>query len=109
MENKEHKCKYCGVMTSQPDEECYKSPNTKAMENKTAVQIFFEDLCHLGYIEYPDESLVQDRLNLALELEKQQIIDTFETAFIEAYKLPLDRDFNTAGHYYSQTYKKPTE
>jgi hypothetical protein len=41
----------------------------------TAVEIFFEDLVHLGYIEYPDESLVQDRLKLALELEKQQIID----------------------------------
>ena len=22
----EHKCKYCGVMTIQPDEECYKAP-----------------------------------------------------------------------------------
>jgi hypothetical protein len=22
----EHKCKYCGVMTTQPDEECYKAP-----------------------------------------------------------------------------------
>ena len=41
----------------------------------TAVEIFFNDLVHLGYIEYPDESLVQDRLKLALELEKQQIID----------------------------------
>jgi hypothetical protein len=39
---------------------------------QTAVEIFFEDLVHLGYIEYPDESLVQDRLKLALELEKQQ-------------------------------------
>jgi hypothetical protein len=43
--------------------------------NETAVEIFFEDLVHLGYIEYPDESLVQDRLKLALELEKQQIIE----------------------------------
>lgn len=25
-EAKEHKCKYCGVMTAQPDEECYKKP-----------------------------------------------------------------------------------
>ena len=45
---------------------------------QTAVEIFFEDLVHLGYIEYPeypDESLVQDMLKLALELEKQQIIE----------------------------------
>lgn len=39
----------------------------------TAVEIFFYDLCHLGFIEYPDDSLVQDRFNLALEMEKQQI------------------------------------
>lgn len=26
-EAKEHKCKYCGVMTTQPDEECYKKPS----------------------------------------------------------------------------------
>jgi hypothetical protein len=24
---KEHKCKYCGVMTTQPDEECFKAPS----------------------------------------------------------------------------------
>jgi hypothetical protein len=23
----EHECKYCGVMTTQPDEECYKAPD----------------------------------------------------------------------------------
>lgn len=23
----EHECKYCGVMTTQPDEECYKAPS----------------------------------------------------------------------------------
>ena len=22
----EHECKYCGIMTTQPDEECYKAP-----------------------------------------------------------------------------------
>lgn len=71
------------------------------MKNKTAVQIFFEDLCHLGYIgyiEYPDESLVQDRLNLALELEKQQHEATFEAGYRD-----LHESFD---EYYSQTYKK---
>lgn len=23
----EHECKYCGVMTTQPDEECYRAPS----------------------------------------------------------------------------------
>jgi len=85
----------------------------------TAVEIFFNDLVHLGYIEYPDECLVQDRLKLALELEKQQIIDSFETAFVEAYKNKIIgvatdnrgqyRRFNSAGQYYSETYKNETE
>lgn len=30
----QHKCKYCGVMTSQPDEECYKSPEEIAIQNE---------------------------------------------------------------------------
>lgn len=76
------------------------------MENKTAVQIFFEDLCHLGYIEYPDESLVQDRLNLALELEKDQIINAHLTGLI--YPLEMEAT-KQATEYYFKTYKKPTE
>lgn len=30
----EHICKYCGVLTSQPDEDCYKNPN-RAFEFKS--------------------------------------------------------------------------
>ena len=69
----------------------------------TAVEIFFEDLVNLGYIEYPDESLVQDRLNLALELEKQQIID----AHVYGHNAPSStlKNFD-AKQYYLETYKK---
>ncbi len=45
----------------------------------TAVEQFFKDLVHLGYIEYPNENLLQDRLNLALELEKEQIMDAINS------------------------------
>lgn len=45
----------------------------------TAVEQFFKDLVHLGYIEYPNENLLQDRLNLALEMEKEQIIDAINS------------------------------
>ena len=58
-------------------------------------------------------------LNQALELEKQQIIDSFETAFVEAYKNKIIgvatdnrgqyRRFNSAGQYYFETYKNETE
>jgi len=76
------------------------------MENKqTAVESFFQDLCDLGYIEYPDESLVQDRLNLAIELNKQQIIQTYKIAQVNVMINATVR----AEQYYSETYKKPTE
>ena len=64
----------------------------------TAVEIFFEDLVHLGYIEYPDENLVQDRLKQALEMEKQQIVDAFK-------KNPQGYNYN-GEKYYNDTYKK---
>jgi hypothetical protein len=76
------------------------------MENKqTAVQILFEDLCHLGYIEYPDEILVQDRLNLALELEKQQIIQTYKIAQVNVMINSTVR----SEQYYYETYKNPKQ
>lgn len=62
----------------------------------TAVEIFFYDLCHLGFIEYPDDSLVQDRFNLALEMEKEQIIDAATWGALQ----------ETGEKYYSETYKK---
>jgi len=68
----------------------------------TAVEIFFQDLVHLGYIEYPDENLVQDRLKLAKELEKQQIIDAHLLGLI--YPLEMEAS-KQAEQYYSETYK----
>ena len=53
------------------------------MTNMTAVEQFFKDLVHLGYIEYPNENLLQDRLNLALEMFEQQMKD----AFIEGHNV----------------------
>ena len=64
----------------------------------TAVEQFFKDLVHLGYIEYPNENLLQDRLNLALELEKEQIMD--------AYKFNATGEPDGAEHYYEIFYKK---
>jgi len=41
----------------------------------TAVEIFFNDLVNQGFIEYKDDSLVQNIFNAALEIEKQQSQD----------------------------------
>jgi len=70
------------------------------MISMTAVEIFFKDLVHLGYIEYPDENLVQDRLKLALELEKQQIIDAYDH-----YRCV--GNFDSGIEYYNEIHKKP--
>ena len=64
----------------------------------TAVEQFFKDLCDLGFIEYPDDAIVQNRLNLALELEKEQIM--------QAYKFNATGEPDGAEHYYEMFYKK---
>lgn len=66
----------------------------------TAVKQFFKDLCDLGFIEYPDDAIVQNRLNLALELEKEQIMDAFDECGNWQDK------YSDAEHYYNETYKK---
>jgi len=67
----------------------------------TAVEIFFEDLVHLGYIEYPDENLVQDRLKLALEIQKQQMLHFWQGGLFANES--GGKNFET---YYNETYKK---
>jgi len=64
----------------------------------TAVEQFFKDLCDLGFIEYPDDAIVQNRLNLALEMEKEQIM--------QAYKFNATGEPDGAEHYYEIFYKK---
>lgn len=68
----------------------------------TAVEQFFEDLCHLGYIEWDDDSLVENRLNLALEMEKQQIID----AHLAGQNSAEEVDGETEIQYYNETFRK---
>lgn len=54
------------------------------MENKqTAVEIFFNELVNLGFIEYPDDSLLQNRYKEALEMEKQQQQNEFERGYLK--------------------------
>ena len=67
----------------------------------TAVEIFFEDLVHLGYIEYPDENLVQDRLKLALEMEKQQIENAWKSGDTNG-RIGI---LKTKEQYYDETFK----
>lgn len=65
----------------------------------TAVEIFFNDLVNQGFIEYKDDSLVQNIFNAALELEKQQIIE----AYNDGQAIP---PFDYAEKYYDRNYKR---
>jgi hypothetical protein len=65
----------------------------------TAVEIFFNDLVNQGFIEYKEDSLVQNIFNAALELEKQQIIE----AYNDDQAIP---PFDYAEKYYDRNYKR---
>jgi len=65
----------------------------------TAVEIFFNDLVNQGFIEYKDDSLVQNIFNAALEIEKQQIIE----AYNDGQAIP---PFDYAEKYYDRNYKR---
>jgi hypothetical protein len=52
----EHKCKYCGVMTTQPDEECYKAPIPHDLEKyyKYAWDNYNHDNGKIFYYKFRD-------------------------------------------------------
>jgi hypothetical protein len=64
----------------------------------TAVEIFFNDLVNQGFIEYQDDSLVQNIFNAALELEKQQIKDAYDHHRCIG-------NFDNGEEYFNETYK----
>jgi hypothetical protein len=64
----------------------------------TAVEIFFNDLVNQGFIEYKDDSLVQNIFDAALEIEKQQIIDAYDHHRCIG-------NFDNGEEYFNETYK----
>ena len=70
------------------------------------VEQFFKDICDLGYIEYPDDSLVQDRLNLALEIERDQLILFGAQCMVETEKESGLGAIKIYELYFDKTFKK---
>jgi hypothetical protein len=68
----------------------------------TAVEIFFNDLVNQGFIEYKDDSLVQNIFNAAKQMEKQQIIDAYK----KGYMFGMQNRNPKSEEYYNETYKK---
>ena len=71
----------------------------------TAVEIFFNDLVNQGFIEYKDDSLVQNIFNAALELEKQQIKESYEAGYQDGDAILGYEYFDNSESYYKKTYK----
>ena len=76
------------------------------MKNKTALQIFCENLEHNMSIEtFSFYNLLKRD---CLELEKQQIIDAYHEGFVISTSLTTKAakgEFKTSETYYNQTYK----
>jgi hypothetical protein len=64
----------------------------------TAVEIFLNDLVNLGFIEYKDDSLVQNIFDAAKELEKQQIKSAYDHHRCIG-------NFDNGEEYFNETYK----
>lgn len=77
---------------------------------KTAVEEFFNELVSLGFIEYPDDSLIQNRLLDAKEKEKKQIIDfAFNFYYDMSRKMGVEENLisenrTNAEQYYTETF-----
>ena len=91
-----HICKYCGVETTQIDEECYAKPNKEL----TAVEWLKNKLNEEEIIIY--HGLFNMWIKQALEMEKQHKID-----FANNYGFDIcGYDYERAEQYYNETYKK---
>jgi len=69
----------------------------------TAVEIFFNDLVNQGFIEYKDDSLVQNIFNAALLLEKSQLLNFFTYAYIvEKNEINSEKVLEAFKNYYDR-------
>jgi hypothetical protein len=73
---------------------------------KTAIEFIVKELIKLGYLhssDYSQSPNVTKVIEQAKEMEKQQIIDAYETAMeTDIYNEPL----KVGKQYYNQTYKQ---
>jgi hypothetical protein len=74
------------------------------MENKTALQLFLDELEKVN-----DSEGVANLIDKALELEKLQIIEAYQWGRTDQNSKEKKWYNRNARIYYSETYKKPTE
>jgi hypothetical protein len=97
-----HICKYCGVETTQPDDECYAKP-AKTM---TALEWFLRHV-NIGGVKQGHGLSIDEVKEQAIEMFEQQI----KSAFIQGDMFSVDYydGINqTDDNYYNETYKKDT-
>jgi hypothetical protein len=73
-------------------------------KKNTAVDILFNELVSLGFIEYPDDELVQNRLREAKAMFEQQIKDAFNDGMLDTDNENII--FLDGKEYYKETYEQ---
>jgi hypothetical protein len=91
-----HICKYCGVETTQPDDECYAKPKQET-NNMTAVEWLKNELFTEEYMK----NNLFEIFEQALEMEKQQIKYAYAKGHLDGL---VEEKFDE--EYYDDTYKK---
>ena len=69
----------------------------------TAVELFYQKLCDLKFIEFPNSNLLEKLLFNAKELEKEQIIDAIFFGIHLEYN-NIDSPLERAEQYYNETF-----
>lgn len=97
-EAKEHKCKYCGVMTTQSDEECYKKPASSHSMPDVKRYDWFRTNVEMteqkdgDYIKYSDYKLMRSQCD---GLIKQKAVEFAEWVVEVTDTGGKYEDFNT--------------
>lgn len=90
-----HKCKHCGVETTQPDKDCYANDDKEL----TAVQWLLKHVIISGVKQGHGGLCVDEVKDKVLEMEKMQHEITWENSGNECYQnISFEK-------YYSETYK----
>lgn len=67
---------------------------------QSSVETFFDELCNLGYIEYPNDPLIQNRLKQAKAMNKEQ---HRQTANVVRQAI-FDWNYSSFDEYYNENY-----
>ena len=78
------------------------------MKKQTPIDCFFEKITNLGFVEYPEDLLLQQTLREAKELEKEHIQNSYDSGLINGFEHGVyDNNliFEDGEQYYKEIYE----